>query len=280
MKLFKHIENGTFHLAEDTATAAPIYEDISSIKNWNEFGELTGADHKLVNDEIKKFADTIEKYDALETDEKQITLIRMVAPPTKLMFDDLGGIMPQEEHQNCLDASNRKLNQVFKSRDQFAFDKIIENVYKGNISLANAQHLSMNADPLRFRYVASRIEEDAVDTIDGIVDWIKGTGSFTPQPITALQTDTIHIARPTRIPKNYHEVKIEGSAANDGIYTVINVIETKTEILIQTLEDLPNLIVGGNVRIGGFECNEGYTQAIQNELSSIYEGLYGLTIIQ
>ena len=283
MKLFKHIENETFHLATDEATSAPDYQDVTSIKNWHLYGGYTGADYKLINDEIAKYCNTIEKYDALEIADKQITLIRMVAPPGKTMVDPLEGdyAMPLSEHEKCLQASNSSLRAVFKKRDELAFDKVIENVYRGGITMANAQHLCKDADYLRYRYVSSRIEDDTVDSIDGIVDWLKNTGSFTPQAITAVDAvgDIITIARPARIPELFHEIKITGSTGNDGIYTILSVLQSKTIIELILLESLVDSVADGNLIVGGFAANEGYTDAIKDEIASIYEGTYGLTII-
>jgi len=145
----------------------PIYQDVSSIVNWDGFGEKI-KDYNYVRDRIKYFVDTIG-FQNLSYDEKYISAKYFLVDK-----QDRDTVLTEEEQYNYWSVLITKSQHSRFNRWEGA-KKYIS--YK--LSPINSSDLAKSTSELCNDYINYNIITKVKDGISGLFDYLTGEGDYT-----------------------------------------------------------------------------------------------------
>jgi len=134
-------------IIEDTVTSG--YEDISSIENWDSFGELATDDCSIIRDEIKIFYDATT-FNSLTSNEKEVVSRWFIADKS-----ERDTIKTEKEQEKDAEVLSKCISK--KVKDEIV-NKIVESDGATSIEITSIYKKSGTIFGSDYSYVSSEVE--------------------------------------------------------------------------------------------------------------------------
>ncbi len=262
---------------EDTVSSG--YVDVSSLENWDKFGQIADRDYLVVLKEIRNIiAASSPGYATLSDADKKIAL--------KHFSSEIGA-----EYNNALwtDAEQDAFNDVFRlqsrdareERDSALSRMMFRKIFQGILTRQQLNDMVYDSSTYRLNYTRDGLEGTAYgDNRAGLMDWIGNTDIFTHLSITSVDTGNKKFTitgknRPKFRDTDYFCIRNSGSPNNDGTYTIVNVILSGGNTIVEVNEAIPSASTTGEVYWGGLYKHEVTDADMRSNVLDIYKnGIY------
>ena len=187
--------NEPFLIINSGETIPSGYTDITSIENWNRFGNSIANDYLVTKFEIRDIANSIG-WSGLTNNEKDLAIEYYINPDMSHAVDYLmteKGMTSGESNQYLTQKWHIHHGNLLEAcKERWYYVKIVAVKY---LSFADAEDLFDKAQNLIYEYIEmGRLGKDYGDKNNGIMDYLMSTNGYVDQGLEEegyiLQTGT------------------------------------------------------------------------------------------
>ena len=187
--------NEPFLIINSGETIPSGYTDITSIENWNRFGNSIANDYLVTKFEIRDIANNIG-WSGLTNNEKDLAIEYYINPDMSHAVDYLmteKGMTSGESNQYLTQKWHIHHGNLLEAcKERWYYVKIVAVKY---LSFADAEDLFDKAQNLIYEYIEmGRLGKDYGDKNNGIMDYLMSTNGYVDQGLEeegyTLQTGT------------------------------------------------------------------------------------------
>lgn len=247
---------------------------VSSITNWDKYGKELGKDVKFIKNEINKLR--IETgYSNLSISEK-IIANKYFASGVEYVNSEVS----ESEQDYYFDNFYKQEMDLSRLKRDLSLSKyFVRKIYTGIVSQSVIDRLIEDSRLIRINWLRDGTAGIGYgDTIDGVINFVKNDGEFSPLAIIGVDTVTKTFSVAGDKTEEFYAdkiIRIHSSTGNDNGYTVVSSSCDTTNTHIVVVEEIPSATIDGNIYIRGLLWYEGLTLTMQDELFDIYwNGIY------